>query len=403
MKYIQLRIHVTINYYISDAQNQTATLVYIFIVSIVKLMRLGHDNLCPVFSQGLGMLYMQLNPTIPILRVYNNPEACLRRDLRLTRQSVALLLRIIRNPRDNGWRQELEVLIFLYSLAHGLSLSVVSRAFGVPKSTAHRIIHRIAAEIKGKLGTMIFLPTPDMLPDIGQGFCQLGRSPIFSHAAGAINGCHVRIKPPGNQHQADYINYKLFPSIQMQAICDATGRFLDIFVGFPGSVHNARVLRNSPVFSQALYPPAGFFLLADSGYPCLENPITIITPYKLPLQGRVQECYNLHHSKTLSVVEHAFGMMKARWRATLFKAMEVSPTFAPDVVACCAFLHNLCLRTNDALEMEEDINEHEEHPVPLHNAPGALETPGVHIRERMAAQLSAPAHLPQHLHGHDYF
>lgn len=98
------------------------------------------------------MLYMQLNPNIPILRVYNDPESCLKRDLRLTRQSVNLLLRIIHSPRDHGWGQELEVLMFLYSLAHGLSLSVVCRAFGVPRSTVHRVIHRIAAEIKSQTG-----------------------------------------------------------------------------------------------------------------------------------------------------------------------------------------------------------------------------------------------------------
>lgn len=202
------------------------------------------------------MLYMQLNPTIPILPVYNDPEACLKRDLRLARQSVALLLGIIQSPRDRDLDQ---VLMFLYSLAHGLSLSVVCHAFGVPRSTVHRVIRRIAAEIKAKLGTLISLPTQDMLPDIGCGFCHFAQGPDFTSAAGAIDGCRIQIKPPGNQHQADYINQKLFPSIQLQAICDATGRFLDTFVGYLGSVHDARVLRNSPIISQVHYPPAGFF------------------------------------------------------------------------------------------------------------------------------------------------
>lgn len=345
---------------------------------------------------------MQLNPNVPILRIYNDPESCLKKDLRLTRQSVNLLIRIIHTPRDHGWGQELEVLMFLYCLAHGLSLTVVCRAFGVPKSTVHRVIHKIADEIKAKLGTLISLPSEDMLADIGMGFCQLAQSPVFTCAAGAVDGCHIRIKPPGNNHRADYINYKLFPSIHLQAISDATGRFLDIFVGYPGSVHDARVLRNSPVFNRALYPPAGFYLLADGGYPCLEKPITLITPYKLPLQGRMQERFNGHHSRARSVVERAFGMMKARWRATLFKALEVSPAFAPDIVACCAFLHNLCLKTDDILEMEVD-EPIEDHPVAVHVAPDRAETSGQHIRERLAAQLSAPALLPQHLQEHDYF
>ena len=53
------------------------------------------------------------------------------------------------------------------------------------------------------------------------------------------------------------------------------------------------------------------------------------------------------------MVERAFGMMKARWRATLFKVLELSPAFASDIITCCAFLHNLCLKTNDIMELED--------------------------------------------------
>ncbi|KAG7224451.1 hypothetical protein INR49_015081, partial [Caranx melampygus] len=98
--------------------------------------RLQHVAALLYEQEGRGMC-MQLNPNIPILMVNNDPESCLNRDLQLTRQSVNLLLRIIHSPRDCGWGQELEVLMFLYSLAHGLSLSVVCRAFGVPRSTVH--------------------------------------------------------------------------------------------------------------------------------------------------------------------------------------------------------------------------------------------------------------------------
>ncbi|KAI4824546.1 hypothetical protein KUCAC02_013050, partial [Chaenocephalus aceratus] len=62
-------------------------------------------------------LYMQLNATAPILAVYANPEACLKKDFRV-------------------------------NLAHGLSLSVVGSAFGIPKSTVHRIIKHVTGKIK---------------------------------------------------------------------------------------------------------------------------------------------------------------------------------------------------------------------------------------------------------------
>uniref|UniRef100_A0A3Q1ETY1 DDE Tnp4 domain-containing protein n=1 Tax=Acanthochromis polyacanthus TaxID=80966 RepID=A0A3Q1ETY1_9TELE len=285
------------------------------------------------------------------------------RDFRLTRQSVALLIRLIRSPRDHGWGQELEVLAFLYSLAHGLSLSVVACAFGMPKSTMHRVIQKVAGEIKAKMGQIFHVVSAGW--DKVQ--CLAGSLALWTDAT-----------------SGDYLNYKLFYSIQLQAVCDATGRFLDIFVGYPGSDYDAKVLRNSPIYTQALYPPSGFCLLADGGYPCLETPIAIIIPYKMPLHGRVQERYNCHHSRAHSVVERASGVMKARWRASFFfKALEVSLAFAPDIVACCAFLNNLCLTTNDRVELEENVIPDgevlgQQHP------PGGQETSGRHTRDRMA-------------------
>ncbi|KAJ4946082.1 hypothetical protein JOQ06_023757 [Pogonophryne albipinna] len=123
--------------------------------------------------------------------------------------------------------------------------------------------------------------------------------------------------PPGPLGQ-DYLNRKLFPPIQLQAVCDGKG----FFVGYPGSVHDTRVLKNSAIYKQALYPPSGFFLLGDGGYPCMEVPVAIITPYREPLQGRVQSRFNQHHARARSIVERAFGMMKTRWRLLFFKALE---------------------------------------------------------------------------------
>lgn len=127
----------------------------------------------------------------------------------------------------------------------------------------------------------------------------------------------------------------------------------------------------------------------------------MITPNQFPLRGRVER-YNHHHSRVRSVVERDFGMMKARWRATCIKALEVSPAFAPDIIDCCAFLYNLCLKTVDITELEDNINPVGDLQVPYHDAQGGQETTRNHIRDRMAAFLSAPALFPQHLQEHDY-
>jgi len=45
-------------------------------------------------------------------------------------------------------------------------------------------------------------------------------------------------------------------------------------------------------------------------------------------------------------------MMKACWRETLFKALEVTVGFCTQVVTACAFLHNVCRTHGDVLEPE---------------------------------------------------
>ncbi len=123
--------------------------------------------------------------------LYGNPEVCLKKDFRVTRTTVAYLLQLISSPRDLGWGQEMVVLVFLYGLAHGLSLSVVNSAFGIPRSIVHKMIHGVRREIKVKLSTLISLSWPRELPTIAQGFSHLAQSPAFTHAPGAIDGCHM--------------------------------------------------------------------------------------------------------------------------------------------------------------------------------------------------------------------
>lgn len=94
--------------------------------------------------------------------------------------------------------------------------------------------------------------------------------------------------------------------------------------------------------------------------------------------------------------------MKARWRATLSKALEVDPAYVPEVIVCCAMLHNLCLEMNDHLGEMEDPQPAED---PQDGPPirlGGPERPGTHIRDRIAQQLAAPVELVQQLIDHDY-
>ncbi|KAK0140057.1 putative nuclease HARBI1 [Merluccius polli] len=286
-------------------------------------------------SSTPSVRYAMINTALHLMTIYLDPQEDPKRDFHLSHDAINMLMALLDIKKSHGWEPDLEVLLFLYWLAHGASYSVVSRAFGAPKTSVFRAVHKVAGKIVEKRSHCITLPKPHELEATGAGFDALAQNEAFETCVGAIDGCHIRIKAPAGPASIDYTKRKLFHSIQLQAVCDSGGRFLDTFTGYPGSVHDTRVLKNSPLYINQLYPPAGCFIVVDGGYPCSEQPICLMTPYREPLQSRVQERYNACHSRARSIIERSFGMMKTRWRSIFFKALEVDTNFVPSVITCC--------------------------------------------------------------------
>ena len=111
-------------------------------------------------------------------------------------------------------------------------------------------------------------------------------------------------------------------------------RFLDIFVGYPGSVHDSWILKNSYVFIKFSninlhLSPAGTLLLSDCRYPLLD---WLVTPYHE--NGHLtqqQKHYNKKHSSPRIKIEQAFRLLKSRWRC-LRNNLEVSIDIVPHVI-----------------------------------------------------------------------
>ena len=66
---------------------------------------------------------------------------------------------------------------------------------------------------------------------------------------GPIDGTHIPILKP-DCRSSDYYNRKGYYSILMQAVVDSKGMFVDVNIGWPGKVHNARVLVNSTFYQK---------------------------------------------------------------------------------------------------------------------------------------------------------
>lgn len=63
----------------------------------------------------------------------------------------------------------------------------------------------------------------------------------------------------------------------MQVVCDHKNKIIDFFAGYPGSVHDSRVFRNSPLCNSLQAKCSSYFLLGDSGYPLQNN---LMIPFK---------------------------------------------------------------------------------------------------------------------------
>ena len=169
--------------------------------------------------------------------------------------------------------------------------------------------------------------------------------------AGAIDGTHIPIIAPKENHLV-YVNLKGYHSIIMQAFVDSGYIFRDVVIGWPGSVHNARILSNSSIYQKGyrnqLFPGISKkqiqgedispFLIGDPAYPLLP---WLMKPYqassKTPVAERVFN-YSLIHARM--TVENTFGKWKGRF-TRFSKRVDMCVTSIIPVTKASCILHNL--------------------------------------------------------------
>ncbi|KAK8771933.1 hypothetical protein V5799_024824 [Amblyomma americanum] len=185
-------------------------------------------------------------------------------------------------------------------------------------------------------------------------FCQIGRrGRVLPDVIGAIDGCHVRIARPSESEES-YYNRKKFHSIILQGVCNADMVFIDVFVGFPGSAQDSRVLRESFLFKDGESKCQGGYLLGDAAYPLLS---WLLPPYRQSTTNWQpwMTAFNNAHSRQRVVVEGSFGLLKARFQRLLYIDVARISQAVHIVLAACV-LHNKARRRGDAMEMLEEVD-----------------------------------------------
>lgn len=250
-----------------------------------------------------------------------------------------------------------KVMFSIWILAKPESFLAAGDRFGLAKSTAYYIFSEIVEILAGLLPDYVSWPDRRSCQETERIFRR--RSHGFPGVIGAIDGCHIPIKAPKN-NPIDFYNRNKVHSIILQGVCNHKALFIDVFIGMPGRMHDARVFRQSELFTRLnqgenILLPADMHLLGDAAYPLMTN---LMTPFRDNGHlTREQSNYNVRLSTIRSIIERAFGFLKGKWRR--LKYLDISePALGNTIISAACVLHNFLINENEIdLEHEAPIEE----------------------------------------------
>lgn len=163
----------------------------------------------------------------------------------------------------------------------------------------------------------------------------------FPCAIGAIDCTHILVKRP-YRFRDEFVNRKGLHSFNVQATVDSNEMFTSVECQWAGSVHDARIWRNSEIRQIMNENRAGTILLADEAYPL--TPWTM-TPYRNPVT-EAQKIFNKLHKKERVIIERTFGQLKQRF-PILQSKIRLNTENIPRMIIACFVLHNVAKFLND--------------------------------------------------------
>ena len=294
------------------------------------------------------------------------------KEFRMSAETFEFVVNLVRlNLEKQSFRNaitvEKRVAVAIWRLSTGNSYRTVSKVFGIGKSTVIKITKSFVKELI-KLAPQ-FIKFPKTTYDTANAiqlfkiFCSCELPQVL----GAIDGTHIEIMKPDTESAVDYFSRKQKYTVNTQAVVGANLLFLDVATGFPGSIHDARMLRATKLFNDAeagviLVNPTDIIedqeirplLLGDGAYPPTSWQVKPF-PQNIRLTN-AQKRYNKKLSSARVTVERAFGLLKGCWKC-LLKRLDNNLDFVPYIIISCCVLHNICQIKNEKYIDEDEVIE----------------------------------------------
>ncbi|XP_071999325.1 transcription termination factor 4, mitochondrial isoform X1 [Engystomops pustulosus] len=252
--------------------------------------------------------------------------------------------------RSNAVPGIVKLLCALHYFTSGSLQSHVAEAGGITQSTFSRALSEVISAILKLADQFIKFPSDTAgLQLVKQGFQGISG---FPDVLGAVGCTHIAISPPSEMEQM-YRNKKHYHSINVQIICDADMRILDVVSQCPGSTHDSSVLKESGIYDRFEKGEFDGWLLGDAGHGVKP---WLLTPFEMPsTESEIR--YNLSHSATYSVVERTIDVLKSRFRCldNPNGVLLYNPEKVSKIILVCCIIHNIAVVKNIEVDLAQDL------------------------------------------------
>lgn len=234
--------------------------------------------------------------------------------------------------RSQALSTKLQLCVGLHWLGSGVQYHVIADAHGVSKASVCRCVKNVV-EAVNEIKFPVIVKWPENILNVAAKFFALAN---FPHVIGCVDGTLIKIDAP-TAFEAAFVDRNGNHSINCMIVSGPNMEICYVSANWPGSVHDARVLRNSTLcqtMEEGWRPIPGAIILGDSGYPLLQ---WLITPTASENAGSL--AFNRAHKKTRRIVENTIGILKEKFPCLNY--LRLSPVYAANVFKCCATLYNI--------------------------------------------------------------
>ncbi|KAI5740980.1 hypothetical protein M8J76_009211 [Diaphorina citri] len=268
-----------------------------------------------------------------------------------------------------------QVLLTLHWLGNGAQYHITADAHGVSKSTVQRTVHKVV-ECVVRYQFPQSIRFPENMAAIVEKFSEIAGMPCV---IGAIDGTLINIDAP-TENEGQFVDRHGKHSLNCMVVCGPQREFFYVSARWPGSLHDARVLRNSSLWGdmeEGWRPFPNGIILGDSAYP---RKSWLMTPVNQNPNRIDVRRFNQAHKSTRSVVENSFGILKEKFPCLNY--LRLNPTFAAEVFKACTTFCNMSKELEEDLPQEPVILEDEQQE-PEADAP----PPDLNAEERLQQLL----------------